>query len=219
MKSINMKKILVMTIALTYIILADGYDYKISKIEPDILERMINGNSYKENCPVKDIDLRYIELNYIDFNGKTQTGELIVHYKVAHNVVKVFRELYNIKYPIREMALISDFKGSDFASIEADNTSAFNCRNIAGTSRWSKHAYGKAIDINPIENPYISKSGNISHTKSLKYRDRRHTKNTSASRAMILADDKARKIFTKYGWSWGGYWKSIKDYQHFEYKK
>jgi len=214
-----MKKILVTTIALTYIILADGYNYKISKIEPDILERMINGNSYKEECPVKEIDLRYIELNYIDFDGKTQTGELIVHYKVAYSIVKIFRELYNIGYPIRRMSLVSDFKGNDFNSIEADNTSAFNCRNIAGTNRWSNHAYGKAIDINPIENPYISRSGKISHKKSLKYRKRIHISNTSADHAIILSNDKIRKIFTKYGWSWGGYWKSIKDYQHFEYKK
>ncbi|SHO81624.1 hypothetical protein MNB_SV-15-171 [hydrothermal vent metagenome] len=214
-----MKKIIITTIALASLLFGNEYRYKISNIEPEILERMINGNSYKDNCPVKEIDLRYIKLNYIDFNGATKTGELIVHYKVAYSVVKIFRELYNIKYPIREMRLVSDFGGSDFKSIEADNTSAFNCRNIAGTNRWSNHAYGKAIDINPLENPYISKSGKISHKASLKYRDRRHKNNTPANRAMIVANDKARKIFSKYGWSWGGYWRSIKDYQHFEYKK
>ncbi len=214
-----MKKIIIIAMAFGSLIFAGEYKYNISKIQPEILERMINGNSYRDNCPVKEIDLRYIELSYIDFNGDTQIGELIVHYKVAYSIVKIFRELYNIKYPIRSMSLVSDFKGSDFASIEADNTSAFNCRNIAGTNRWSNHAYGKAIDINPLENPYISRSGKISHKKSLKYRSRKHTDNTPANRAMIASNDKARKIFSKYGWSWGGYWKSIKDYQHFEYKK
>jgi len=214
-----MKKIIVVALVLSSLILAGEYRYNISKIQPEILERMIKGNSYRDNCPIKEIDLRYIELSYIDFNGKSQIGELIVHYKVAYSVVKIFRELYNIGYPIRKMSLVSDFDGSDFASIEADNTSAFNCRNIAGTNRWSNHAYGKAIDINPLENPYISRSGKISHKKSLKYRKRNHTNNTTANRAMIASNDKARKIFSKYGWSWGGYWKSIKDYQHFEYKK
>ena len=214
-----MKKIIMIAIVLSSLIFAGEYKYKVSTIQPEILERMINGNSYRDNCPIKEVDLRYIELSYIDFNGDTQIGELIVHYKVAYNIVKIFRELYNIGYPIRQMSLVSDFKGSDFASIEADNTSAFNCRNIAGTNRWSNHAYGKAIDINPIENPYISRSGKISHKKSLKYRNRKHSNSTPANRAMIASNDKARKIFSKYGWSWGGYWKSIKDYQHFEYKK
>ena len=110
------------------------------------------------------------------------------------------------------MKLISDYKGSDFNSIEADNTSAFNCRAITGNAKkWSNHAYGIAIDINPIENPYISKSGRIAHKKSYKYRERKSLK------GVILKDDNVERLFKKYGWKWGGDWITIKDYQHFEY--
>jgi poly-gamma-glutamate synthesis protein (capsule biosynthesis protein) len=103
--------------------------------------------------------------------------------------------------------------------IEADNTSAFNCRNATGSKKWSKHSYGKAIDINPIENPYISRKGRISHQKSLIYRKRVHKKSTFADKAVLLKDDKATKIFKKYGWKWGGDWSGVKDYQHFSLLK
>jgi hypothetical protein len=116
------------------------------------------------------------------------------------------------------MRLISEYNGSDFKSIEADNTSAFNCRFIDNTKRWSKHSYGKAIDINPIENPYVYSNGKTSHRKSIPFLKRVRVSNTPPYRAMILKQDKSRKIFTKYGWGWGGYFKRAKDYQHF-YKK
>jgi len=88
-------------------------------------------------------------------------------------------------------------------------------RMIQGNKKWSKHSYGKAIDINPIENPYISRSGRISHKESLQYRKRVHTDHTSADKAVLLKNDKATKIFKKYGWKWGGDWNGVKDYQHF----
>jgi hypothetical protein len=110
------------------------------------------------------------------------------------------------------MRLVSHYRASDFQSIEADNTSAFNCRAVTGGKKWSRHSYGKAIDINPIENPYISRSGRISHKASLKYRARDH----SHSKATILKSDKIVKLFKAKGWRWGGDWNSIKDYQHFD---
>ena len=176
---------------------------------------MSEGNSWRKDCPVPLKDLRYLQIKYRDFNGQDRTGELIVHKNTVHEVTNIFSELYKIGYPIRKMRLVSDFKGSDWQSIEADNTSAFNCRKATGSKKWSKHSYGRAIDINPIENPYISRSGRISHQKSLKYRKRVHKKSTYADKAVLLKDDKAVKIFKKYGWKWGGDWKGIKDYQHF----
>lgn len=210
---------LISTIFLTSLT-ANENPFKISLITPDIKNRMIEGNSFKKNCPVPLKDLRYLSIKHLGFDGNDKIGELIVHKSVASNVIKIFDELYDIKYPIYKMKLVSDYKADDWLSIEANNSSAFNCRPITGKkNKWSKHAYGKAIDINPIENPYISKKGYISHKDSLKYRTRKHEIKTLKDNAILLKKDKAVKIFEKYGWKWGGDWITIKDYQHFEYKR
>ena len=209
-----MKKIAVVFIVLSVTVFAK-YQAHVSKITPEIKQRMIKGTSYKKGCPVGLDNLRYLRLKHKNFNGKEQWGELIVHKDVADEVVKIFESLYEADYPICQMRLVSDYKGSDWQSIEADNTSAFNCRNATGSKNWSKHSYGKAIDINPIENPYISRSGRISHKASLVYRKRVHQKDTAADRAVLLSNDKAVKLFKKYGWQWGGDWIGVKDYQHF----
>jgi len=194
--------------------------FKISPITKDIKKRMIDGNSFKNGCPVPLSDLRYLNIKHLGFDGKDKIGELIVHKNVASNVVKIFDELYDISYPIYKMKLVSNYKANDWQSIEDNNTSAFNCRPITGKkNKWSKHAYGRAIDINPIENPYISRKGKISHKESLKYRKRAHLNTSLKDKALLLKKDKAVKIFEKYGWKWGGDWITIKDYQHFEYKK
>ena len=188
----------------------------IAKISPQIKSRMLKGNSYREGCPVSLGSLRYLRMQYRGFDGQTKWGEMIVHQEVAHEVVALFEQLYTMGYPIHKMQLVSDFKGSDWKSIEADNTSAFNCRNATGSKKWSKHSYGKAIDLNPIENPYISRSGRISHKASLPYRKREHTLDMRPeNRAVLLLRDKATKLFRQYGWKWGGVWKNVKDYQHF----
>jgi len=188
----------------------------ISALSSTLKQQMIKGDSYKEECPVALKDLRHLHLKYLSFEGKTLVGEMIVHKDVAVEVVNIFNELYRINYPIHAMELISEYKGSDWKSIEADNTSAFNCRHATGSKKWSKHSYGKAIDINPIENPYISKNGHISHKASEKYRKRIHQKNIYPENwALLLKNDQATQIFKKYGWTWGGDWSSVKDYQHF----
>jgi len=189
-----------------------AYIYDIS---PNLKNKMIKDNSWREGCPVDTSDLRYLKLTYINFDGEDSIGELIVHRDISDDVVRVMRELYAIGYPINQMKLVSDFKGDDWQSIEAGNTSAFNCRRATGSKKWSKHSYGRAIDINPIENPYISRKGHISHKASLKYKKRRHIENTPADRAVLLKNDEATLIFKKYGFRWGGDWKTIKDYQHF----
>ena len=192
------------------------FNYNISTINKQVAMRMIKGNSWREGCPVSLPNLRYIRVNHWDFNNKTVSGEIIVHKDVADELVAIFEELYNIGYPIRQMQLVSNYNGNDWKSIDADNTSAFNCRPVTGKKKkWSKHAYGKAIDLNPIENPYVSKSGHISHKASLKYRKRQHHINSPADKAILLKYDQATKIFKKYGWSWGGDWHTMKDYQHF----
>ena len=178
-------------------------------------EKMKKEGSWNESCPVSLANLRYLRIKYLNFDGKTVVGEMIVHKDVSGEVIKIFSELYSINYPIHRMKLITHYKGNDWQSIEADNTSAFNCRKATGSKKWSKHAYGKAIDINPIENPYISRTGYISHKASKAYRKRVHKDDTPADRAVLHKHDKATQIFKKYGWKWGGDWHGVKDYQHF----
>ncbi len=207
-------KIILVCMILPY--LAFGkFEATIKPINQYIKQRMIEGKSWRKSCPVPIKDLRYIRVKHRNFYRSEKMGEIIVHKDVADEVVEIFRELYKIKYPIRQMRLVSDFRGSDWQSIEADNTSAFNCRKATGSKKWSKHSYGKAIDINPIENPYISRKGYISHKKSLFYKKREHKKSTYADKAVLVKGDKAIQIFEKYGWIWGGDWSGVKDYQHF----
>jgi poly-gamma-glutamate synthesis protein (capsule biosynthesis protein) len=193
-----------------------SYKADISTITSEVKKRMIKGNSWHKGCPVPLNDLRYLQMSYIDFHGRTKQGEMVVHKEVAAEVVHLFEELYEAGYPVRQMRLVSDFGGSDWQSIEADNTSAFNCRHATGSKKWSRHSYGKAIDLNPIENPYISRSGRIAHKASLKYRKRVRQKNMHPSnRAILLKDDAVVRLFKAYGWKWGGDWHGVKDYQHF----
>jgi hypothetical protein len=207
-----MIKLLLLSLGFSLTLFAQVGVYPLSN---NIKHIMKKGGSWKKGCPVPLKDLRYLRLKYLDFKGQTRGGEMIVHKTVASEVVNTFNELYTINYPIHKMKLVSTYKANDWQSIEADNTSAFNCRNATGSKKWSKHSYGKAIDINPIENPYISRSGRISHKASLTYRKRVHKVDTYADKAVLLKHDQATQIFKKYGWKWGGEWSGVKDYQHF----
>ena len=197
-----------------------AYHASIHPIDKKTENRMRKGHSYRNGCPVLLRNLRYLRITYRGFDGKDHTGEMVVHRDVAKEVTQIFGELYRMKYPIRRMRLVSDYSGSDFRSIEADNTSAFNCRPVTGGKKWSNHAFGKAIDLNPLENPYVSHSGHIGHKASLPYR-RRVRKNPfkPEHRAVLLPGDPAVRAFKKRGWRWGGEWHSIKDYQHFDKNK
>ncbi len=147
-----------------------------------------------------------------------RTGELVVNASVADNVVAVFRRLYEAGFPIRRMTLVDDYGAAsdpadgadDFASIEADNTSAFNCRQRTGTGGWSEHSFGTAIDLNPLENPYVSSDGTTSHPGSRRFLDR-----SLAVPGVIAGDGPAVAAFRDIGWGWGGTWSTPKDYQHF----
>jgi hypothetical protein len=207
-------KIILMCLWLPYAAFGK-FEASINPINKYIKQRMIEGKSWHKGCPVALKDLRYVRVKHRNFYRSERMGEMIVHKDVAQDLVDVFRELYTVKYPIGQMRLVSDFGGNDWQSIEADNTSAFNCRHATGSKKWSKHSYGKAIDLNSIENPYISRSGHIAHKASLQYRKRQHKNHTPADKAVLLKNDKAVKIFKKHGWKWGGDWHGVKDYQHF----
>ena len=164
---------------------------------------------WRAKCPVSLADLRHVSLSYVGFDGRAHRGALVVHHSAAADVVTVFRLLYRARFPIRRMRPIQAYGGDDYASIEADNTSAFNCRAATGSSSWSEHAYGRAIDINPIENPYVE-GGRTSHRASVPYLDRSNARPGMAVEGGVLV-----RAFDAVGWGWGGRWSEIKDYQHF----
>ena len=149
-------------------------------------------------------------MTYWGYDERPHTGEMILNAKATKKIVKVFGKLYEQRYPIRRMELVDVYKGSDFESIEADNTSAFNCRAATGSNSWSQHAYGLAVDINPCENPYVHSSGLVEHRKCRTFRNR-----AKRVPGMIHPGDKVVRAFASIGWSWGGSWLGTKDYQHF----
>jgi hypothetical protein len=169
----------------------------------------MTGVSWHAGCPVPLRDLRLVIVTHWDFDGRVRTGRLVVHEDAARHVLDVFRRLYAARFPIRRLEPVDTYAGSDFRSIEADNTSAFNCRYVDGTRRWSEHAYGRAIDVNPIENPYVS-GGATSHVASRPYVDRSPRRPGMAYEGGALV-----RAFDTIGWGWGGRWGSAKDYQHF----
>ncbi len=171
----------------------------------------ITGLSYRKGCPVGYQDLRLVEVGYWDFSGQPRQGELIVHASVAREVRDIFMELYEQKYPIAKMRLIDEYGADDMRSMADNNSSAFNYRVMSGTSgKLSRHAYGVAIDINPIQNPYV-KNGLVKPAAGKAYLDR-----SQVQPGMITKDDVVYDAFIRRGWSWGGEWSSLKDYQHFE---
>ena len=135
--------------------LAPPFHARVQPI-PAPMRAQMTGVSWHRGCPVGLGDLRLITLTYRGFDGRTHTGRLVANRSAAPVLVAVFRRLYAANFPIRRMEPVDRYGGDDFRSIEADNTSAFNCRAATGSSHWSNHAYGLAIDVNPIENPYVS---------------------------------------------------------------
>ena len=166
--------------------------------------------SWRPGCPVHPSDLRLVAVRHFGLDGRFHVGRLLVHERAAHRIVAVFKRLYRARFPIRRMRLIDHYSASDYRSIEDDNTSAFNCRRATGSGRWSMHAYGLAIDLNPLENPYVA-GGRTSHPRSRPYLDRRRR-----LPGMVRAGDVVVRAFASVGWGWGGAWSGgVRDYQHF----
>lgn len=166
-------------------------------------------HSWREGCPVHWNDLSAVNVAYWGYDGKRHTGTLVVHDSVATNVVKVFRKMYDLRFQVRRIHPVDAYGGSDPRSMAANNTSAFNCRRVAGSSSWSEHAYGKAIDINPVQNPYV-KNGTVDPPAGRDWTDR-----SDQVPGMIAHGDGVWGAWAYIGWEWGGDWSSSKDYQHF----
>lgn len=183
-----------------------GFQAEIKKVTARDLR-----SSWRKGCPVAPSGLRMIEMTYWGMDDEPHTGgRLVVNAKAAGDLVSVFRKLYKMKFPIERMEPVDKYGGSDFESIEANNTSAFNCRTATGSSSFSQHAYGLAVDINPCQNPYVYADGHIAHKSCKRYRNR-----DLDAPGMIHAGDKVVRAFASIGWGWGGTWSGARDYQHF----
>lgn len=187
----------------------------------DNLRRYITGVSFpelsenSENSDISYEELRYVHILHYDFDGKLAEGELICNAAIAQDLVEIFHELYRNEYRIEKIKLIDEYDGDDNLSMADNNTSCFNYRNVPGSTSLSKHALGRAVDVNPLYNPYITYnedgSENILPENATNYADR-----SKKFPYKIDEDDLCYKLFTEHGFVWGGNWNSCKDYQHFQ---
>ena len=172
-------------------------------------EQVAGRSTWDPACPVGLDDLRYVTVSFWGFDGRPHTGELLLHASVADDVVEVFRRLHQERFPIEEMRITTSDELDAHPTGDGNNTGAFVCRPSRGTTSWSEHAYGRAVDINPFHNPYLKGDVVLPELASA-YADR------AASRpGMILRGDVVASAFEAAGWGWGGDWRSSKDYMHF----
>ncbi len=170
------------------------------------------GATWRPGCPVGPEQLRRVDITHLGFDGKPHQGELVVHQDVVAEVIAIFERLYQLRYPIEKIRTVNLYPGAeDELSMEDNNTSAFNCRPIPGSERWSWHAYGRAIDVNPLLNPYIDGTGNFEPKNAGPYLDR-----SRSDPGLLHKGDPAVRAFTDRSWHWGGDWTNPIDYQHFE---
>jgi hypothetical protein len=170
----------------------------------------MRGSSWRPGCPVGLSDLRLVGVTFWGFDRLAHHGRLVVHRTAARDVARLFGKLYAARFPIHRMRLVDRYGADDKRSMKHDNTSAFNCRYRNGVCcTWSMHAYGKAIDINPVENPELW-SGGVAPPNGAAYADR-----SNKRKGMIFHGDVVWKAFHTIGWGWGGDWSWPIDYQHF----
>ena len=185
-----------------------AWDGTAERLPQGLRERM-NGVSWHRGCPVGRGELRLLRMPYVGFDGEVRKGKLVVRDRQARKVLRAFRDIYEARFRIRRMRLIEAYDGSDTRSMRANNTSAFNCRTVSGSDRWSEHAYGRAVDINPVQNPYVNGS-TVQPSAGAEYLDR-----SDVRKGMIVRPGPVVRAFRSVEWRWGGDWQSSKDYQHF----
>ena len=182
---------------------------------PDTVFARMRGRSYPEGCPVKRSELRYLRVSHCDLAGNTRVGELVCNVKIARELLTIFKQLFEMRYPIASLRLIDDFNADDEQSMQANNSSCFCYRKVKGHGKLSAHARGMAVDLNPLYNPYCRrlKGGKtvVQPANARRYCDR-----IQDFPCKITSEDVACRLFKAHGFKWGGDWKSVKDYQHFE---
>jgi D-alanyl-D-alanine carboxypeptidase-like protein len=183
--------------------------------------RRMRGTTWKPGCPVPLDDLRLLRFNYWNFYGEVDRGPMVVHEDVAGDVLWVFRRLFRARFPIKRVALAREFVPEEFEPVTYTRrsvTAAFNCRPVilptGPLSDFSRHSYGLAIDINPIQNPYVAADGFVRTMASRRYLDR-----TRRLKGMIHDGDVVVRSFAAIGWGWGGHWGGGKDYMHFDSRR
>ncbi len=185
---------------------------RTSPLEGPLLDK-VRATTWHQGCPIPPEDLRVLRVPYWDFEGKTAEGILIVNAKLAPELDAIFQDLYEHHFAIERMEPVENYGGDDIRSMSANNTSAFNCRDKTGQKgSFSNHSWGRAIDINPLTNPYV-KGDRVLPEAGRAYLDR-----TVAHPGSILAGSYIVKLFARHGWTWGGSWLDRQDYQHFEKK-
>lgn len=182
---------------------------------PDSIWHRMQGRSYPQGCEVPRSDLRYLELSYVDFEGHEHLGQMVCNRHIADDLLYIFRRLYEARYPIASMRLIDDYGADDARSMAANNTSCFCYRRVAGSTALSKHSRGMAVDVNPLYNPCVYvRSGRVLPPEGRAYAHGRDKRKDIPGK--IDATDLCYRLFVSRGFRWGGAWRSLKDYQHFE---
>lgn len=188
--------------------------FSVQPIPDSVFQRM-QGRSWPEGCTVRRADLRYLRLSHVDADKKEHVGEMVCNKAIANDLLEIFRELYRQKYPIQHIRLIDDYEADDERAMRDNNTSSFCYRKISGSTKLSKHAMGMAVDINTLYNPYVrtGKDGRriVEPATAVKYVDRR-----KSFHYKIVKGDLLYRLFLQHGFKWGGSWRTVKDWQHFE---
>jgi hypothetical protein len=169
------------------------------------------GASWCDDCPVGVHELRLVSLSRLGFDGGVHRGQLVVAADLAAELAHVFADLYFARFPVERMDTVEKLGADDARSMAANNSSAFNCRPITGGTAWSRHAYGRAVDVNPVQNPYVGPDGTVRPRNGMPYVDR-----TVGHPGLIRPDGLVVRAFERRGWTWGGHWDAPVDYHHFE---
>ena len=188
--------------------------FSIQEISDSVFARM-QGKSFPAHCTVKRSDLRYLQVLHVDADGETHRGEMVCNKAIAEDLLEIFQELYRQRYPIERMRLIDDYDADDEQSMRDNNSSSFCYRVVEGSTKLSKHAQGMAVDVNTLYNPCVRKrkDGTVLVQPSTA---KRYTNRSRKFPYKIVEGDLMFRLFTERGFQWGGHWKSLKDYQHFE---
>ena len=182
---------------------------------PASVRRDMSGKTWEPGCPVALGDLRLLRFNYLGFTGEIKRGRMVVRGDVAADVLGVFRQLFDARFPFKNIDLASRWRPHGPIDTTRSRTAAFDCRpalnpDLTPTGTWSEHSYGLAVDINPLQNPYVAGDGTVLRPAAEAYLDR-----TQDLPGMIHPDDVVVRAFAAIGWEWGGNWSTKKDYMHF----
>ena len=192
----------------------EAQEFSVQPIPDSVFLRM-QGRSWPEGCAVRRADLRYLRLSHIDAEKNEHVGEMVCNKAIANDLLEIFRELYRQKYPIQRIRLIDDYEAEDERSMRDNNTSCFCYRKVSGTTKLSKHATGMAVDVNTLYNPYVRTGKNgrriVEPATAVKYVDR-----SKSFPYKIVKGDLLYRLFIRHGFKWGGSWRTVKDWQHFE---